>query len=311
MNKKITYLTALFSMACCILPCYAYANETVSDSTAVSEVENDTSKVDANEAVDTSKLPSAVESMASETDTDENSVTIKVGFDQTAGKYGTNRTSSSLSVPVTLLYDTENYDFSLTVPYLMQTGPAGRIASKPVLALGANKIVTESGLGDVIGAITRDLMSDDESGFDVDVGASIKFATADQSKGLGTGKDDYSVQIDVYQDYDKFGLSGTVGYSVLGSPGLVVVNGIQQNIILNNVYYASAGATYKITGLTTAGLMFDIQQPYETGGYEQKDIMANLKFKANSSTRLQIYALKGLSDGSPDWGSGASVSASF
>lgn len=298
-------------MACCILPCLTYANEAVGAGTTSGAVENDTGKVDANEAVDASTLPGAVANNTSEAEADENSVTIKVGFDQTAGKYGTNRTSSSLSVPVTLSYDTDNYDVSLTVPYLMQTGPAGRIAGKPVLASGANKIVTESGLGDVIGAVTRDLMSDDESGFDVDVGASIKFATADQSKGLGTGKDDYSVQIDVYQDYDTFGLSGTVGYSVLGSPGRVVVNGIQQNIILNNVFYGSAGATYKISEMTTAGLMYDIQQPYETGGYEQKDIMANLKFKANSSTRLRIYALKGLADGNPDWGSGASVSASF
>lgn len=289
MNSKTTYRAAVVvALVCGILPCLGYAVEISEESTSANEVREASS----NES--------------------ESSVSVSVGFDYSASQNGTNRASRSLNVPVILSYDTNNFGFSLTVPYLRQTGPAGTFAGQRIRPVGsATRTISESGLGDITGAVTGNLINDDGTGISVDLKGEIKFATADQSKGLGTGKNDYSVEVAVNQDYNTFGVSGTLGYSVLGSPGFVVVSGVKQNIIFNNVFYGSLGASYKMTGSTKAELLFNKQQVSEIEGFQQKDITANLDYKLSKVTSLQIYVLKGLAEGSPDWGSGASVSASF
>jgi hypothetical protein len=98
MNTKKTYraAVAVVALACGILPYLGYAAE-------ISEASD--SKVNSSES----------ESETSETSTNERPVTVSVGFDRSSGKYGSNRTSHSLSVPVILSYDTDNYGFALTV----------------------------------------------------------------------------------------------------------------------------------------------------------------------------------------------------
>jgi hypothetical protein len=261
---------------------------------------------------ETSSNAIGVMDVSAEASNDENIVGISVGYDHTTGTYGTKKTSNTLTVPVTLTYDTGNYGFALTVPYVRQTTLAGSIAGRRVIGVGSsNQIISQAGLGDATGAVTRYLFDDDETGISIDVKGEIKFATGDLTKGLGTGKNDYSVQLDVYKYYDNWGMSGTAGYSVLGSPGDVVVNGVQQNITLNNVYYGSIGVSYKSSENIKTGLAYDMQQAAEIGGIPQKDIRANLTLNHSNETSFHFYILKGLSDSSPDWGSGASVSTSF
>jgi hypothetical protein len=287
---------AVVALACGILPYLGYAAEIGEASSQASDV----SKAD------------SIGSKASEGNTNESPVTVSVGFDHSTGKYSSNRTSHSLSVPATISYDTDNYGFALTVSYLRQTGPAGTFSGSRIRPVSsANPIVTESGFGDTTGSVTKYLIDDDETGISVDLKGEIKFATANQSRGLGTGKNDYSIEVDVNKDFSTFGILGTLGYSVLGSPGVVVVNGIQQKIIFHNIFYGSVGATYKITENTKAELVYDKQQAPEIGKLQQKDITASLYFKLSDDKSIHIYILRGLAKGSPDHGGGASVSASF
>jgi hypothetical protein len=312
MNSKAIYKAAVVvALACGILPCLGYAAEINNKSTNTNEIsESSSTENESSEAI--TKASEVSESDASEAGTSESPFSVSVGFDRSSGKYGSNRTSNSLSVPVTLSYDTDNYGFALTASYLRQTGPAGTFAGSRVRPVGvANPIVSESGFGDITGSVTRYLISDDETGISVDLKGEIKFATANQNRGLGTGKNDYSAEATVNKDYTTFGMSGTLGYSVLGSPGSIVINGIQQNIILHNIFYGSVGAMYNMSESTKAELVYNKQQAPEIGEYQQKDITATLNFKLNKEKSLHIYVLRGLAKGSPDWGSGASVSTSF
>lgn len=290
MNTQIKRIAAIIAIICTLLPGISYAEETsVTNKNATDVSEDDTDNT-----------------------TDENSAGFIVGYDHTTSTYGTKKTSNTLTVPVTLTYDTGNYGFALTVPYVRQTTLAGSIAGRRVIGLSSsNQIVSQAGLGDATASVTRYLFDDDETGISIDVKGEIKFATGDQAKGLGTGKNDYSVQLGVYKYNDNWGMSGTAGYSVLGSPGDVVVNGVQQNITLNNIYYGSLGVSYKSSENIKIGLAYDMQQAAEIGGIPQKDIRGNLTLNHSDDTSFHFYILKGLSDSSPDWGSGASVSTSF
>lgn len=242
----------------------------------------------------------------------ENTVSISFGFDHTAGKYGTKQESTSTSIPAIISYGTDNYLAAITVPYLEQTGPAGSIlGARRHIVVGSNKILSDKGLGDILGSVTGYVIDDEDSGVSLDVKAKVKFGTADVSKGLGTGKNDYSFEADLYKDFDKSGLSGTLGYTKLGSPGRVAVNGIQQNIVLHNVFYASIGSTYQFSKATTAGLTFNTEQSSENGMPRQKDVTLDLNHKINKANKLDFYLLKGLTNGSPDRGFGASLKSTF
>jgi hypothetical protein len=247
-------------------------------------------------------------SIESKSDT---TVSMSTGFDTTVGSYGMNRNSISMSIPVSISYDTENYSFSLMIPYISQVGPEGSIlGSRTRLFKGANKLVVEKGLGDIIGSITRDIYDDDES-ISLDIKGIIKFATADVNKGLGTGVNDYSAQLDAYKEFDTSILTGSVGYTVLGSPGVIDITGIQQDIEFNNVFYTLADFTYELSDQSKIGLTFHTEQASQIDGVPQKDLTANFSFKTSNVTTFRCYMLKGYSEASPDWGTGASISGIF
>jgi hypothetical protein len=243
----------------------------------------------------------------------KNTVSVSFGFDNTSGTYGTQKESTSTSFPASISYGTDNYLAALTVSYLEQTGPAGSIAGtrRRPIAFGSNKIVSKRGLGDVIGSIKDYLLDDEDTGISLDVKAEVKFGTADASKGLGTGKNDYSLEADLTKDFDKSSLLMTVGYTALGSPGNVVVNGTQENITLLNVFYASVGSTYQFSEATSAGLILSAAQSSENGAPNPEDITLDFNHKINKANKLDVYILLGLSSGSPDKGFGASLKSSF
>lgn len=239
-------------------------------------------------------------------------LSVSFGFDYTSGSYGTKQESTSTSIPTIFSYGTDRYAVAMTVPYLEQTGPAGSIAgSRRHIVVGSNKIISNAGLGDVLSSLTGYLIDDENSGFSLDAKAEVKFGTADVSTGLGTGKNDYSLEADLYEDFDKFSLSGTLGYTSLGSPGVIVVNGVKENIVFHNVYYTSVDATYNLSDITTAGLILHTEQSSENGMPGQEDITADFTHKINKTNKLDVYILKGLSNGSPNTGFGASLKCSF
>ena len=92
------------------------------------------------------------------------------------------------------------YDFSISVPYLFLSDSFGN----------------DSGLGDVI---VRAGMSLDNKPFSENKfygSVAVKVATADDSKGFGTGQNDIGFFLRYNQDLDKFNASFVGGYIVTG-----------------------------------------------------------------------------------------------
>lgn len=279
---------------------------------SASDGEANVSPARVNDSQNNVGTPSKIAGKGDDGNKSEKTVSVSLGFDHTAGKYGTKQESTSTSIPAIISYGTDNYLAAITVPYLEQTGPAGSIAgARRHIVVGSNKILSEKGLGDILGSVTGYVIDNEDTGISLDVKAKVKFGTADVSKGLGTGKNDYSLEADLYKDFDKSGLSGTLGYTRLGSPGKVVVNGIQQNIVLHNVFYASIGSTYQFSEATTAGLTLNTEQSSENGMPRQEDVTLDINNKINKANKLDFYLLKGLANGSPDRGFGASLKSTF
>lgn len=171
--------------------------------------------------------------------------------------------------------------------------PAGATATVPVRS-------TESGFGDVVAAGIYTAI--DSKGLTLDVIGKVKFATASNTKGLGTGKNDYAVQMEAEQAIGKGFIFGGAGYKWLGDPDF---------INLRNVAYVSVGGGYKPTSDTTVGLSYDYSQSARSGGPAPQEVSLYAAHWVTKNIKLNSFVFKGLSDGSPDWGAGLNLGYRF
>ena len=64
---------------------------------------------------------------------------------------------------------------------------------------GTTTTSSASGLGDVTASAGYALFASADHTFGLDLTGKVKFATADENKGLGTGKNDYGLALDTYK----------------------------------------------------------------------------------------------------------------
>jgi hypothetical protein len=239
----------------------------------------------------------------------EDQFSLATGFDYSTGKYGGSVTTDMLYIPVIAKYETDDLILKLTVPYLSVTGTsAGVIRGMGRMGQGSGKATTTkttakntaSGLGDIVAAAGYTVY--DVDAVSLDLVGKVKLGTANANAGLGTGKNDYSAQVDGYYTIDKTTGFATAGYKVVGSPA---------GIALNNVAFGAVGASQKISDKLSAGVMLDVAQSSIAGGTGPIEVTAFVTKKLNKSLKVQVNAMKGLSNGSPDMGGGLLVTGMF
>ena len=143
-------------------------------------------------------------------------VSVGAGAEFTTGKYGGTESTQELYLPFTGKLQTGLWSFKLTVPYLVVSGPANVIGGGddriPIDSSGVSDAGsatrTTSGLGDIVARASYSLLQETSSAVGLDVGARVKFGTADEAEGLGTGETDLSLQADLYKPL------GAAGYVV-------------------------------------------------------------------------------------------------
>ncbi len=223
---------------------------------------------------------------------------LTTGADYTNGDYGGTNDISTLYVPVTGKFRGERVGLRVTVPYVQVSGPGTIVDTAGQLIPGPDR--TDGGLGDVIVAGTLyDIVALREQRFYIDLTAKAKFGTADETKGLGTGENDYSLQGEWYKDFERVGLFGSVGYKVYGDP---------PGTDFENAAYASLGSDFGFTRNVRAGLIFDYRESAVRGGDALQELTLFASISSSNGMSLQPYVLGGLSDSSPDLGAGIMVS---
>jgi hypothetical protein len=233
------------------------------------------------------------------------------GFDYSSGNYGSDTTTTILSIPVAGMYLTGDWQFRLTVPYVLITGDGsvvpGMGGAVPGNAGGASGggskgsgNTTQSGLGDAVAAVTYNLYSGIENTLAMDLTGKVKFATA--GAGLGTGETDYAAQVDVYKKFDRFTATGSLGYQVLGDP---------PGDDLNNAAYGMLGGNYQFAGQTAAGAELRVSQKLYATGAGPRELVVYVGHRSGENLKISGYALKGFSDGSPDNGFGVMITTAL
>jgi hypothetical protein len=232
---------------------------------------------------------------------DGDSASLATGFDYSTGKYGSASSTDILTIPVVGSYKTGLWLFKLTVPFVRVSGVEGVLADgRRVKSTTTTRKTTYSGLGDVEAAATYNIYAEREKYFWIDLTGKVKFGTA--STNLGTGQNDYSVQADVYQGFDRFTAMGALGYEVLGSP---------VGVTMNNVMYGILGGYYQIADQTGGGAEMRVAQKPSAIGAEQRELTVYVSHRIDESLKFRAYVLKGFADGSPDSGFGLLVTSDF
>lgn len=245
----------------------------------------------------------------------EDGFNLGIGADYTRGDYGTDTTTSIFQVPVTAKYTTGDWSFKASLPWMRVTGDAnvvpglGQVINLNPVGRGrgnggttgtAPTSGTTSGLGDLRLAATYTVPTGNALGLDLT--ANAKIATADEDKGLGTGANDYGVAVDLYRDFSGTTLFGGVGYTWLGESDYIDVDSVAN---------ANVGVSRKIRDAASVGVVYDWREAATVATGERSELTGFYAFPAGGKNRMQVYATKGFSDGSPDWGAGVSFTAGF
>jgi hypothetical protein len=198
------------------------------------------------------------------------------------------------------------------VPYLQRTAPSGKIANSPhheykhETGTAAPRI-TDAGLGDITTSLQLTLLNEKNAGFSLYAKGEIKFGTADVARGLGTGVNDYFLEIKTKRTIDAFTGSASVGRAKFGSPGIVTIDEVSKSLNFKDIYFGSIGGTYQLNEELKAGLNLELGQAAEVGGYQQRDLSASTEYKYAPNKTVRMQLLKSITPSISSWGLSASL----
>ena len=233
------------------------------------------------------------------------------GAEYTRGDYGTDTDTSTWYVPFTVGYAGKNSFFSVTVPYIYVDGSTEvtGVRSTPLPGMGGVKRDTttttttteertDDGLGDIQLRASYQLVGETTSRPWLGLTGKVKLGTADEDKYLGTGENDYSVQLDMA----KGPVDGYVGYLVLGDT---------DTIDYDNTFFGAVGYTVSAKKNWKVRPEFYAEQEVLNDVDPVREFSVTFSTPLETNRRVNIYLVKGLSDSSPDWGAGVMVTTSF
>ena len=238
-------------------------------------------------------------------------VQVGIGADYSTGDYGQDEDTDFLAVPVTVKWQSGDFNVRVSVPWVHVSGPAdlipgdggvrgnGQGAGGPGGGGGSTGTASRSGIGDTNVAATYSFEVSKKTYFDV--AGKVKLPTGSQKKALSTGTTDFTLQGELLQVF------GDVSAAVRAGRRF---NGENDDYPLEDAWLAGAGL-YLVSGDSTFGLDYDWRDGSLPTSPNRSELTGSLTQKLSDSLRLQGYAYTGLADGSPDVGVGGQVLVRF
>jgi hypothetical protein len=157
-------------------------------------------------------------------------------------------------------------------------------------------------MGDLLVAASRNVFNGGTGGSLIQLTGKAKFATANSSKSLGTGKNDYAVESTLFKPFESLAAFGTLGYKNYGSPAAYK---------LNDVFYGSLGGNYKFNRDTNGGAMLFASQKVMANKSHRTEALIFVSRTLGRQWKTRGYLLKGFTNSVPNWGGGVLVDYLF
>lgn len=226
----------------------------------------------------------------------DETLSVTSGIDYSSGRYGNRIRTETLTIPLGLKYESGSWTARASIPYIDSTGPAdvvGRGDDRISLGNSGQGRKRVGGQGDMTISLSRALY--EENAWLLEVGAKVKLATGDKDKGLGTGKNDYALQGEIYRVIGKHTLFAILGAKKMGDP---------DGIDLRDPLYGSLGWSTRAAGNISLGFSYDYRQKLQASSDPVRESTVFLTYRMDPRWKFQSYVVYGFSRASPDLGGG-------
>jgi len=247
---------------------------------------------------------------------------ISMGAEFASGAYGTDSTTRSVYMPLIATWSPNDLlDIGIEVPFLYQSGSnvttslyrngqqntttaATVVKGGPGGTGGGTRGAgsSVSGLGDIIMRLGVIAYPEGDKSPRIRPSLFVKFPTANTSDGLGTGKFDAGVGLEV---------SKWLGDVHLIGEGFYTYQGKADGFGLKNYFSYSGGVGYQLTETIEPMVMVKGATAPSTYSSELLEVRAQIAWSLTRSTSLDLYGSRGITDSSPGYGGGIAVTYSF
>lgn len=222
-------------------------------------------------------------------------LSFSTGAEYSVGDYGDPEDTTVWYEYVSARYSMSPWAFKVTVPFLQKDGPATVVDDGEVEGGGVTRM--ESGIGDVSLSSTYTFSWKPEKLY-LDVMGRVRLPTGDEDRGLGTGEVDYGLIATLEKGFDGFAINAKGGRRFLGdSAGRNRQDG----------WLAGAGVSVDLSKETEIGTSIDWREAAFDTSADPADVDIYVRYNLTKDLRINVYALAGLSDGSPNFGTGFSL----
>ena len=228
---------------------------------------------------------------------------VSVGVEYLRGDYGTDQSSYYFQVPVSFSYRKNDYLVELWVPFAATNATtenliigAPKRGGGPPMPPSATMVTQETdeyGLGDVFFVATYFLPP--RSRTEYSFSGIIKLGTGDRDKFLGTGENDYALEVGFSSPLGKTHLFGALGYQLTGDP---------PGVDLNNVVYGRIGDALPLQNNREIGLSLYLSEALAADRESFTELDIFYSAIPARDRRIYTYFRMGFTDSSPDWGLG-------
>lgn len=231
--------------------------------------------------------------------------TTAVGFYVSRGSYGESgfdedRDTRIRYLPVSHEISSGGWRVKATLPVLEITGPANVLINVGSVGGFSDSRVSASGVGDASFNLTYEVPAWSATAPFIDISAEIKAPTADPQQGLGTGRLDAGLQVDVYQVVGPLTVFAATGYRYRRQspfyPGL------------ENSVFGSLGASASWGDALQLGLIYDYRQAASSFTGETHELLPYLSWTISPAWSVMLYTVSGFTEDSADFAAGMQLS---
>ncbi len=224
-----------------------------------------------------------------------------VGFEYARDATVPGQESIQKNVPFGLTRATDDYIFDIYIPYIQRTAPQGKVARshhhESLENTTAAPLVSSAGLGDITTSLQFPLAGERTAPVMLFAKGEVKLATADVARGLGTGANDYSLELIAKHAAEDYHGEISAGYANLGSPGTVEINDVKRTFYYRNIWFGSLSGSYRVDERLEGGLRLELAQAAQTNGPQQRDLSAIAEYRISAGSVLRMEVLKSLAPG--------------
>lgn len=238
-------------------------------------------------------------------------VTFITGYDYSSGQFNLPVSTNISYIPYSLKYAAGPWSFRVNSGYISFAAPKNVITAVEGAPLVTDVDLTATeqrrnqrrqGFGDVYLSGTYAIENPYNSDLYIGLTGRVKIPTANEFKGLGTGKVDYTLKADISYIIGNFTPYATLGYRIIGKTELYD---------LQNSFFASIGASYYLTYDTSIGMSYEYRESATPGFNSPKEIFAYTDIQLNDHWGLNLYGVVGLNNVTTDYGLGTQIRYKF